>query len=336
MKCPLFIFIALSVADNGFITTLVIVGFPGLPPEHDRLMGAVLFLVYASTALGNALLVGLFLVERRLQKPMYIVMLSLAFSDIGFSTATLPKAVGRYWLGDGAIALGACLFQRFLVHYFGTLNSLIMMTMSLDRYLAICSPLRYPALMTNRAMSALTAASWAAAAVCPGVTVGLTARLPFCGPRRIAQCHCDALSLMPLICADTRALRRVSLALAMFVLVLPLAFIVFSYASIAAAVLRIADAQGRRRAFSTCATQVCIIAIYYLPRSFVYVSSVFPVFKLNPDLRIGLTLFYSLFPPLVNPLIYCYRTKEIKDILRRWFCPGNAVGHQPTLTTVSK
>ncbi|KAJ8342656.1 hypothetical protein SKAU_G00325840 [Synaphobranchus kaupii] len=215
-----------------------IVGFPGLHPDYYELMGAFLFLIYVTTMVGNSLLVMLFFIERRLQKPMYIIMLSLAFSDIGFCTVALPKVIARYWLDDGAIPFQVCLFQAFLIHYFGALNSLIKMTMSLDRFLAICFPLRYPMLMTNRTMGALTAFSW--------VSV---------------------------------VLYRLSFSLAMLVLLAPLTFIIFSYISIIVAVLKIADAQGRYKAFSTCATQVCIISIYYLPRFFVFLSSTFSFVK---------------------------------------------------------
>ncbi|KAJ8342649.1 hypothetical protein SKAU_G00325770 [Synaphobranchus kaupii] len=165
----------------------------GLHPEYDELMGAFFFLIYVTTVAGNSLLVMLFFIERRLQKPMYIIMLSLAFSDIGFCTVALPKAIARYWLEDSAILFHVCIFQGFLIHYFGTLNSLIMMSMSLDRYLAICFPLRYPVLMTNRIMGALTALSWVTAVITPGNTLAYTSLMPFCGPNRIIHCYCDTL-----------------------------------------------------------------------------------------------------------------------------------------------
>ncbi|XP_064205531.1 olfactory receptor 1E16-like [Anguilla rostrata] len=313
-----------------------IVNFPGLDFQYYKLMGVIFFLIYVTTVVGNSLLVALFFIEHRLQKPMYIIMLSLALSDIGFCTVALPKAIGRYWLDDGAIPFHVCFFQYFLIHYFGTLNSLILLAMSLDRYLAICFPLRYPTLMTNRTMGALTGFSWVSAAVSPGISVGMTARMPFCGPNRIIHCYCDSVSTTSLVCADTWQVSSLSVALGMFVLLVPLILILSSYISIIVAVLKIADAQGRYKAFSTCATQVCIISIYYLPRFGVYLSSLVSFVKISPDLRISLTLFYSLFPPLINPLIYCYRTKEIKDILYKWFCQRNVVSQTRIVTTVSK
>ncbi|XP_035290647.1 olfactory receptor 1-like [Anguilla anguilla] len=313
-----------------------IVGFPGLHPQHYKLMGTIFFLIYVTTVVGNSLLVALFFIERRLQKPMYIIMLSLALSDIGFCTVALPKVIGRYWLDDGAIPFHICFFQRFLIHYFGTLNSLIMLAMSLDRYLAICFPLRYPTLMTNRTMGALTGFSWVSAAVSPAISVGISTPMPFCGPNRIIHCYCDTMSTTSLVCADARQILSVSTGLAMFVLLVPLILILSSYISIIVAVLKVADAQGRQKTFSTCATQLCIISIYYLPRFGVYLSSLVSYINVNPDLRISLTLFYSLFPPLLNPLIYCYRTTEIKDILSKWFCRRNAISQTPIVTTVSK
>ncbi|XP_064205528.1 olfactory receptor 2A12-like [Anguilla rostrata] len=307
-----------------------IVGFPGLRPEYYNLMAAIFFLIYVTTVVGNSLLVTLFFTERRLQKPMYIIMVSLALSDIGLCTVALPKAISRYWLDDAIISFEVCFFQSFLIHYFETLSSLTMLIMSLDRFLAICFPLRYPTLMTNRTMGAVIAFSWLFAAVSPGISVGRVSQMPFCGPDRVLHCYCDNLSTTPLVCADTERLHRLS------VFLVPLSFIVLSYVSIIMAVLKIADGPGRHKTFSTCATQLCLIGIYYLPRFVIYLCCLTSFVLLQPNVRITLTLFYSLFPPLVNPLIYCYRTKEIKEILNKWGFPGNHVSPKPMLETAFK
>ncbi|XP_026130443.1 olfactory receptor 2AT4-like [Carassius auratus] len=280
------------------VTEFFIVGFPGLQPKYYNLIGALLFIIYIAVITGNSLIVVLFVTERSLHKPMYIIMLSLSLSDIGFCTVALPKVISRYWFNDGYIGFYICLFQRQLIHYFGTLNSLIMMNMALDRFLAICYPLRYPVLMTNRTMRLLIGFSWVTAVIAPTISLIQTVKLPFCGPNRIAHCFCDGSSINQLACADATITNLNAYAVAMFVLLVPFSFIIFSYLSILVSVLRIANAQGRIKAFSTCATQLTIITIYYVPRFVVYSTSNIPNVKLlNSSQKISLVMFYSLLPP---------------------------------------
>ncbi len=158
---------------------------------------------------------------------MYIIMLSLSLSDIGFCTAALPKVISRYWFNDGYIGFYVCLFQRQMIHYFVTLNSFIMMIMALDRYLAICYPLRYPVLMTNRTMRLLIGFSWVTAMIVPTNSLMQTLKLPFCGPNMIAHCYCDGIAINQLACADATLTKLNAYAVAMFVLLVPFSFIIF-------------------------------------------------------------------------------------------------------------
>ncbi|XP_016120544.1 odorant receptor 104-1 [Sinocyclocheilus grahami] len=307
------------------VTEFFIVGFPGLQPKYYSLMAGFLLCIYIAVITGNSLIVVLFVIERSLQKPMYIIMLSLSFSDIGFCTVALPKVISRYWFNDGYIGFYVCLFQRQLIHYFGTLNSLIMMIMALDRYLAICYPLRYSVLMTNRTMRLLIGVSWVTAMIAPTISLMQTVKLPFCGPNIITHCFCDGTSINQLACADATLTNLNAYAVAMFVLLVPFSFIIFSYLSILVSVLRIANTQGRTKAFSTCATQLTIIAIYYVPRFVVYTTSSIPTAQMNSSQKIALVMFYSLLPPVVNPFIYCIRIKEIRQFFIKWCVHRNRI-----------
>ncbi|XP_041948118.1 olfactory receptor 2AT4-like [Alosa sapidissima] len=300
------------------IKEFILVGFPTLQSEYYGLVAFIFCVVYVITIIGNILLVVTFVCEPKLHKPMYIIMLSLALSDIGFSTVTLPKIISRYWFNDKFIQFHVCLAQMLLVHYFGTVNSYIMWVMALDRYIAICFPLRYPVVMKNSTMTVLNFVAWAIAFTTTGAMTVLDAALPYCGPNLIYQCYCDHNSVVRLSCADYSFPNLVAFTLAMVVLLIPLVFIVYSYIHIIYSVVKIASSQGQWKTFSTCATQMCIISLYYLPRCTVYIFNITGLY-MNLDLRIALILFYSLFPPLVNPFIYCFRTKEIKQTLARWF-----------------
>ncbi|XP_054482344.1 LOW QUALITY PROTEIN: olfactory receptor 2A12-like [Anoplopoma fimbria] len=300
------------------VSEFVIVGFLNLQPKYFDLVAWNFFFLYVTTVVGNLLLVVLFALEHSLQKPMYIIMVSLALSDIGFATVALPKLIARYWWNDGSLGFHTCLFQKHMIHYFGSLNSLILLTMALDRYLAVCFPLRYPVWMTNTTMTGFTLLCWVVAHIFTGISTVNFTTMPFCGPNQIIQAFCDTMSLTALVCGDSSRQFNTAYAGAMIILNGPLAFIVFSYTCIIISVLRMSGGQGRMKTFSTCATQGCIISIYYIPRFFVYSAPYFPNLTMTPDRRIVTTLFYSLFPPLINPFIYCLRTREIKQILTRW------------------
>uniref|UniRef100_A0A3B3T5I6 Olfactory receptor n=1 Tax=Paramormyrops kingsleyae TaxID=1676925 RepID=A0A3B3T5I6_9TELE len=311
------------------VTEFVIIGFPGLDSKYYSLMATGFFIIYVTAVAENCFLVVLFVLQPSLQKPMYIIMVSLALSDIGFCTVALPKVIARYWFDDGTISFHVCLFQRQMLHYFGTLTSLIMLIMALDRYVAICFPLRYPALMTKRAMGFLNGFAWVMALICPGITTIQSSQMYFCGSNQILHCFCDTVTINRLACGDISMQSTVALALASFVLMVPFSLIMLSYAHIIIAVLRIASMQGRLKAISTCSTQFCVIGTYYIPRLFVYMSTI------NTDARIGLVLIYSLLPPLGNPLIYCFRTTEIKNILLKLFCRRHTVSQEAKVSAVS-
>uniref|UniRef100_A0A667XR66 Olfactory receptor 10A4-like n=1 Tax=Myripristis murdjan TaxID=586833 RepID=A0A667XR66_9TELE len=282
------------------VSEFVIVGFPSLQPEYFHLVAWFFFFLYLTTVVGNFLLVVVFALERSLQKPMYIIMVSLALADIGKSMATviLPKIIARYWWNDGALGFHTCLFQVQMIHYFGALSSLISMFMALDRYLAVCFPLRWQFIEIH---------------------IHLLNILPhLCHSNQIIHAFCDTMSVIPLVCGDPSRQIRDAFTSAMTVLFVPLSFIIFSYICIIITVLRMASRQVRAKTFSTCATQGCIISIYYIPRFIVFSTPYIPNLKMTPDKHIVTTLFYSLLPPLINPFIYCLRTKEIKQILKRW------------------
>lgn len=300
------------------VTEFFIVGFPGLQPQYNNLLAAMFFIIYVTVLVGNFVFMVMFAVEASLRKPMYVIMLNLAISDVGFCTVALPKLISRYWFNNGSISFQLCMTQRLFIHYFGGLNCLIMMVMSLDRYLAICFPLRYRVLITNRTMGLLSGFSWATAFITPSISLSLTLKMPFCGPNLIINCFCDTLSINSLACTDTRAAYQVQLSIAMVVLLAPFSFIIFSYASIIVTVVQTLNSQARLKAFSTCASQLCIICLYFTPRFFVYTAPFIPDFKMTVDQRLALSMFYSLLPPLVNPLIYCFRSKRIQQLCGKW------------------
>ncbi|XP_075956804.1 olfactory receptor 2AT4-like [Anarhichas minor] len=304
--------------NQSTVTEFILTGFPGLYPEYQGLVSAILFLVYVFTLTGNVTIIYLVATNRSLHKPMYYIILNLSTCDILFSTTTLPKIISKYWFQSGTISFTACFVQMYFVHYLGTVNSLILFLMALDRYLAICHPLRYPIVFKNSTIKILSITGWIVAKAAPLMLVIRAYPLPYCASNIINHCFCDHIGITTLACTDRAPYGFPAFVFAMFVLLGPLAFILFSYCSIIIAVLKIANLQGRIKALSTCSTQLIIISLYYLPRCFVYLASNVGI-RFSADMRIVIIMLYSLFPPMINPLVYCLRAKDMRESLWKQF-----------------
>ncbi|XP_018619577.2 olfactory receptor 52B2-like [Scleropages formosus] len=304
--------------NHSSITEFFIMGFPGLHPNYYGLIATICFLVYFFALVGNTIFLVLFATDRNLHKPMYFIILHLVVSDVLYSSITLPKIIARYWFQAGTISFTACFLQMYFIHFFGTLNAFILLIMALDRFVAVCFPLRYSTVMTNSTILILSIASCVVATSFSLMMVIRAYPLPYCKSKAIIQCYCDYSSVTALACIDRSAYAFSALVFAMVVLLSPLAFIIFSYCAIIVAVFKIASTQGRLKTLSTCSPQLIIIALYFVPRCFVILASNMGV-TFSTDLRIAIIMLYSLLPPMVNPLIYCLRTKEVKKSLSKRF-----------------
>ncbi|XP_073674202.1 olfactory receptor 1E16-like [Garra rufa] len=308
----------MSVKNITFVKDFVIVGFPGLQPHYYGLISALLFFVYVCTLAGNATFFILFVMTKSLQKPVYYCIINLVLCDVLFSTTTLPKIISRYWFQDGTISFLGCFIQMFFVHYLGGVGSYVLAVMAVDRYAAICYPLQYHSLMTNQNVLKLILGCWILGLLGPLMMAIRAYPLPYCAENTIIHCYCDHVSITTLACTDRSLYSIPALINALVVLLGSLAVIVFSYCSIFVAVMRISSTRGRMKTFSTCSPQLIIIALFFLPRCFIYLSGNIGI-KFSTDLRLVIVMMYSLLPPMINPLIYCLRTDEVKKILRSQF-----------------
>ncbi|XP_053543508.1 olfactory receptor 2AT4-like [Ictalurus punctatus] len=296
------------------IPEFVIEGFTGIPAKYYGLVGSFFFFIYLMLASGNVFILVFVACEKSLQKPTYIIFCNLAISDLGFGTTTLPRIIAKYWMSEKTMTFSGCFTQMYFVHYFGACSSFLMALMALDRFVAICNPLRYPVLITHTTIVILCSVLWIGNLLQLGVITAHALSVPYCGSNIIRHCYCDHISITNLACADITAIKATSTAIAMTVLWGPLFYIIFSYVAIIISVMKISNKDGRYKAFLTCTPQLFIICLYYLPRSFVYIAFT-AGFHFESNLRIAVVMMYSLFPSLINPLIYCFRTKEIKETL---------------------
>ncbi|KAM6931829.1 olfactory receptor 2AT4-like [Lycodopsis pacificus] len=303
------------IANFTGMRSFLILGFPGLSSKYYGPVSALLFFFYLAIAIGNIFILTFVVQVKSLQKPTYLVFCHLALNDFTFGTSTLPKIISKYWFGESIISFYGCFTQMFFVHYLGSVTSFILLVMALDRFIAICIPLRYPVLITNNSISVLCGFAWFIPLPLLLTTVIYALTLPFCKSNVIAQCYCDHFSIMTQACGENVIIAQVTaLCMAMFCLLLPLAFILFSYISIFVVILKMSNPAGRRKTSSTCIPQLFITCLFYLPRCFVYVANTVG-FSFSLDVRILLILLYSLFPAAVNPIIYCFKTQDIKQTL---------------------
>ncbi|XP_017544350.1 olfactory receptor 2AT4-like [Pygocentrus nattereri] len=298
------------------VKNFVIVGFPGLHSNYYGLVSAVMLFVYVCILLGNGIFLTLFVREQKLHKPMYYIIINLVACDVLFSTTTLPKIIARYWFNDGVISFLGCFIQMYFVHYFASVNAFILAVMAFDRYVAVCNPLRYTNIVKDSTIMILCFASWLIAKPCVLMLAIRAYPLPYCAANKIVQCYCDHVAITKLACTDRTPYGFPAFVSAMVVLLMPLAFILFSYFAIMMAVLQISTAQGRLKTLSTCSSQLIIIALFFLPRCFNYMAPYVGI-SFNADMQILTIMLYSLLPPMINPLIYCLRTKEVKEVLAK-------------------
>ncbi|KAK2846753.1 hypothetical protein Q5P01_009752 [Channa striata] len=300
------------------IKDFFILGFPGLSPEYYGPVSALLFMLYLIIAVGNLFILVVVKCEISLHKPTYLIFCHLALTDLAFGTVTLPKIISKYWFNDSIISFYGCFVQMYFVHSLGAIHSFLLMVMALDRFIAVCAPLRYTVLFTNTTVSVLCGISW----IMPmSWMVGIVLdafTLPFCDSNIIVQCYCDHISLTVLGCGNVQAVWALAFGLAMFSLLLPLGFVIFSYFVIIVVVTRISSSEGRIRTMSTCTPQLLITFLYYMPRCFMYMANIVG-FTFSLPVRVVVIMVYSLLPAAVNPIIYCFKTKDIKENLRKKF-----------------
>ncbi|XP_068121871.1 olfactory receptor 56A4-like [Hyperolius riggenbachi] len=309
-----------SMDNQSNTSEIILLGFPGIEDKFHTVVSVTLFLVYLVSFFSNGTVIALITCNRRLYQPMYVIILNLAISDLLFDTVTLPKIIAKYWFDDGSISFAGCIFQVFCVHFLGSFDSYILLMMAIDRYVAICMPLRYPSIINNRRIIISCCSFWVITAVIALGIALVDSGIELC-VNNIRSCFCTNSGVLSLACNDVSSQRRTIFGIAMFVLLLPLFFILFSYGIIIRVIIIQTQSESRKRAFYTCATQLGVICLYFIPRIFVYIANQVKLI-LNEDVNVLLLCLYNFVPHMANPIIYCLRTKEIrrtlKNLVKRW------------------
>nr|XP_020767992.1 olfactory receptor 5G3-like [Odocoileus virginianus texanus] len=281
-----------------------------------------LLFVYLATLGGNLGMITLIGIDPRLHTPMYFFLSHLSFVDLCSSSSIAPKMLCDIFANRRSISFMGCAAQMFFFGLFVATECFLLASMAYDRYTAICKPLLYTLIMSQRVCVQLVIGPYAVALVSTMTHTSLTFCLPFCGPNVVNHFFCDISPLLSLACADTRINKLVLFTLAGAIGVLSGLIIMISYVCILVAILRIQTADGRRKAFSTCSSHLAAVSILGGTLFFIYVR---PSSSSSLGINKVISLFYTLITPMLNPLIYSLRNKEVKNSFSRKFerknCP---------------
>ncbi|XP_055439468.1 olfactory receptor 6M1-like [Bubalus kerabau] len=301
----------MNVQNQTAVTEFILTAFPALQKLQIFLFVALLF-TYMLTLTGNGVIISLIWADNRLQSPMYFFLSNLSFLDILFTSSVTPKLLSFLLKDRKTISLAGCISQTYFFFFLGTVEFILLVVMSFDRYVAICNPLHYTIIMNSRACLLLVLGCWVGAFLSVLCPVILLSRLPFCH-KEINHFFCDIAPLLQVACIDTHFLEMISFLLSSLILLTSLLITTISYTYIISTILRIPSAQGRQKAFSTCASHITVVSIAYGSNIFMYVrpsqSHSLEFDKVTAVLTIMVT-------PLLNPFIYSLRNKKVKEVLR--------------------
>ncbi|XP_066445477.1 olfactory receptor 2B6-like [Eleutherodactylus coqui] len=287
----------------------------GLTDKQD--MKIVLFIVfltcYIVSLFGNIVIIWISSVSPRLNTPMYFFLRNLSLLDMWYTSSVVPKMLINFLSVRKAISFGACFIQLFIHLSLGGAECYLLLSMAYDRYVAICSPLHYSNIMHRVLCIKMATASWGGGLANSIIQTFNTLQLPFCGPNVINHFFCEAPMLLELACSDTTFNQTIIFLCAIVVALIPFFSILITYVNIISSIMKIRTTKGRKRAFSTCASHVIVVSLFY---GTIFVICLRPgtVHVTNQDKMA--TLFYSVITPMLNPLIYTLRNKDVKTALQ--------------------
>lgn len=291
--------------------SFLLTGIPGFESAHVWI-SIPFCCLYAISMVGNASILAVIGTEPALRQPMYLFLSMLALTDLGLTLTTLPTVMPLLWFDVREISFEGCFAQFFFLHAFSFMESSVLLAMAFDRYVAICRPLHYTTVLTGPLITKIGLAAVTRAVTLMTPLPFLLRRFHYCRGPVIAHCYCEHMAVVRLACGDTRFNNIYGIAVAMFIVVLDLLFVILSYIFILRAVLQLTSQEARYKAFGTCVSHIGAILSTYTP---VVISSVMHrvARRAAPHVHILLAIFYLLFPPMVNPIIYGVRTKQIRE-----------------------
>ncbi|XP_077789370.1 olfactory receptor 5AR1-like isoform X1 [Podarcis muralis] len=299
------------------MTEFVLLGFTD-NQNLQVLLFAVFLLIYLVILVGNISMITLITIDSRLHTPMYFFLSNLSILDIGYSTVIAPRTLMTFVAESKTISFTGCALQFFFFCIAVSCECCLLGAMAYDRFIAICNPLLYTALMSKKLCYLLVASSrvlqYLTGCVNAAVQTSFIFSLSFCRSNIINHFFCDVVPILRLSCSDTRVIDMIHFSFSTAIVSVTILAILVSYTYILVAILRINSAEGRRKAFSTCASHLTAVTIFYGTVAFMYLR---PSSKYSVEQDKIISVFYTLAIPMLNPLIYSLRNKEVKEAFKR-------------------
>ncbi|XP_071473026.1 olfactory receptor 5AP2 [Marmota flaviventris] len=295
------------------VTEFVLLGLSD-NPHLQGVLFALFLSIYVATMVGNLGMIAMIKMETRLHTPMYFFLSSLSFVDASYSSSVTPKMLVNLVAENKAISFNGCAAQFYFFGSFLGTECFLLATMAYDRYAAIWNPLLYPVLMSNRICFSLVGTCFLAGFGNAAVHTGMTFRLSFCGSNRINHFYCDTPPLLKLSCSDIHINGIVIMAFSSFIVISCVVIVLISYLCILIAILKMRSVEGRHKAFSTCASHLVAVTIFFGTILFMYLR---PTSSYSMEQDKVVSVFYTVVIPMLNPLIYSLKNKDVKEALRK-------------------
>ncbi|XP_003893682.2 olfactory receptor 2M3 [Papio anubis] len=306
--------------NQTFNSDFILLGIFNHSPTHTFLFFLVLA-IFSVAFMGNSAMVLLIYLDTQLHTPMYFLLSQLSLMDFMLICTTVPKMAFNYLSGSKFISMAGCATQIFF--YTSLLGSecFLLAVMAYDRYIAICHPLRYTNFMRPQICGLTAAFSWILGSTDGIINVVATFSFSYCGSREIAHFFCEFPSLLILSCNDTSIFEKVLFICCIVMLVFPVAIIIASYARVILAVIHMGSGEGRRKAFTTCSSHLMVVGMYYGAGLFMYIR---PTSDRSPKKDKMVSVFYTILTPMLNPLIYSLRNKEVTRAFKKMLGKGKS------------
>ncbi|KAM4818718.1 olfactory receptor 13H1-like [Thomomys bottae] len=301
-----------EIGNHTKVSEFILVGLSRNPTSQSVLFWALMF-VYIITLAGNSMIIFLVGINSHLRTPMYFFLGNLSLLDLLFSTSAVPLIMVNSLQNCSTISYSSCFAQLAIRAFLALAECFLLAIMAYDRFVAISDPLRYNLVMSSQVCVSMALAAWTAALLLTLIPI-LLFPISFCGHNAVNHFSCEVQAVFKLLCSNTISLEIMMMACAVISMPVPLIFILMSYLSILRAVLKIRPFEARLKAFSTCGSHLIVVMVFFGTLIYIYVR---PQSKMSQDGDKIVSIFYAAVTPMLNPLIYTLRNKDVKAAIRK-------------------
>ncbi|XP_052031633.1 olfactory receptor 2D3 [Apodemus sylvaticus] len=282
--------------------------------QTQVLLFVLFFIIYILTVLGNLFIIILIFMDSRLHTPMYFFLRNLSFADLCLSSSIVPQVLSHFLVKRKTISFWGCVTQVVVSLQIGCTECALLAVMSYDRYVAVCKPLHYSTIMTQQLCLQLALGSWASGLLVSLIDIIFAFHLPYQGQNIVSHYFCELPALLKLASADTYSTEMAIFAMGVAILLAPVSLILISYWNIISTVIQMHSGEGRLKVFSTCGSHLVVVVLFYGFAIFNYMQ---PNTKSMKKQNKIMSVFYAVVTPMLNPIIYSLRNKNVKSAFRR-------------------